>query len=43
MTCGLATPNETEGVGNIATFSGIPERRATSTTRSRPAFIPSGT
>ena len=43
MTCGLATPSTTEGVGIMATDSGIPARRATSTTAVGPTFIPSGT
>ena len=43
MTCGLATPNTTDGVAIIATDSGIPARRAASTTLSMPALMPSGT
>ena len=43
ITWGLATPNTTEGVGIIATDSGIPARLATSTTATGPTLIPSGT
>ena len=40
MTLGLDTPNTTEGVGRTCTESGIPARRATSTTLSGPIFVP---
>ena len=43
MTCGLATPKTTDGVGIIATESGIPARRATSIKVFGPTLIPSGT
>ena len=43
MTWGLDVPRTTEGVGIIATLSGIPARRATSTTFVGPTLIPSGT
>ncbi|CAB5116268.1 unannotated protein [freshwater metagenome] len=43
ITCGLATPKTTDGVGIMATDSGIPARRATSTNAFGPTFIPSGT
>ena len=43
MTWGLATPSTTDGVGIIATESGIPARRATSTKAFGPTLIPSGT
>ena len=35
--------SDTDGASTIATDSGIPARRAASTTLSRPAFCPSGT
>ncbi|CAB5056494.1 unannotated protein [freshwater metagenome] len=43
ITCGLATPSTTDGVGIIATDSGIPARLATSTTATGPTLIPRGT
>ena len=43
MTWGLEVPRTIEGVGIIATLSGIPARRATSTTAAGPTLIPSGT
>ena len=43
MTCGLATPSVTDGVPIMATVSGIPARRAASTTLSSPALMPRGT
>ncbi|CAB4615609.1 unannotated protein [freshwater metagenome] len=43
ITWGLDDPRVTEGDAIISTESGIPARRATSTTLSTPALIPSGT
>ena len=43
ITLGLETPKTTEGVANTCTLSGMPARRAASTTLSDPIFVPTFT